>query len=165
MKKYLLSFFVFVFCFGIAFAENVNVGGKSVHIPDGFMFVDSSNGVNTYMNPNTFEAIGIGGNYFDSGSNIDLDMSSDFVTSIMKQQLAQSNMNVVNNERLNIAGKKIALLRCDSTDFGDVLIAYYAEHGYLYMFMYMQMDMNAQRSTIDYNRGKSFIISIINSIH
>lgn len=164
MKKYLLSLFVFVFCFGIAFAENLNVGEKTLSLPDGFVLMESSNGVNTYMNMNTFEAIGIGGNNFDSGSGMDLDMSSDLVTNLMKQQLAQSNMNVVNNEVLNIAGKKISLLKCDSYA-GDALVAYYAEHGYLYMFIYMQMDMNTQTSKIDYNRGKSFIISLISSMH
>lgn len=166
MKKYLLSLFVFlfVFCFGIAFAENVKIGEKSLNLPDGFMLVDSSNDVNTYMNINTCEAIGIGGNNFDSGSNIDLDMSSDLITNLMKEQLAKSNMNVVNNEVLNIAGKKISLLKCNSS-VGDALVAYYAEHGYLYMFIYMQMDMNTQKSIVDYNRGKSFIISLISSMH
>ncbi len=164
MKKIFLLLFLFVFCLGVAFAGEVNVGNKSAYIPDEYLFLDSSNGISTYMNSSTFEAIGIGGSSFDNPSNLDLDMSSDFMTDLMKQQLAQSNMTVNNSEKLNINGKKIALLRCNSPMFGDVLTAYYAEHGYLYMFMYMKMDMSG-KSTVDYEKGKNVIISIINSIH
>ncbi|MBR0519084.1 hypothetical protein IJJ97_04765 [bacterium] len=166
MKKYLLSFVIlFVFCFGVAFAGEVNLGNKTAYIPDEYMFINSSNGISTYMNSSTFEAIGIGENSFDNASNIDLDMSSDFMTDLMKQQLAQSNMTVNSSEKLNINGKKIALLRCNSPMFGDVLTAYYAEAGHLYMFMYMKMDMSGQKSVVDYGKGRSLIVSIINSIH
>ena len=46
--------------------------------------------------------------------------------------------------------------------FGDVLTAYYAEAGHLYMFMYMKMDMSGQKSVVDYGKGRSLIVSIIN---
>ena len=164
--KFLLVFlFLFVFSFCAVFAGEVNLGNKIAYIPDDYMFLDSSNGVSTYMNSSTFEAIGLVEQGLDNASNIDLDMSSDFMTDLMKQQLAQSNMTVNSSEKLNINGKKIALLRCNSPMFGDVLTAYYAEQGHLYMFMYMKMDMSGQKSVVDYGKGKNLIISIINSIH
>lgn len=179
MKKIVVFFLLFAFCFGIAFADtfnnfpynfpqNVRVGNLTFALPNGFGILGNTSNGTIFCGNNMGELITfVGERTFDK----DIEANSYEAIKALAKEL---NSDILKIDRFEFNGKIIIATR-EQDNNGKVAKAYFVRDKKLYVIEFTQKpvpkygqsmyrdDYRYNNYIEDYEHAKNLLVSIINS--